>query len=136
MKRDLRADYLLVENIRTLLSVRGIDDSALAIWCGHKPAWLSKILSKERGMPVRELGKVADFFGLTVSQLFQPGISPLTERRINTRRCEKDRRSGIDRRRPDEDRPRVHGDVDPFPEKQKPRRRFKRIDGSAAWSEN
>jgi hypothetical protein len=96
MRRELRADHLLVENIRTLLSVRGIDDSALAVWCGHKPAWISKILSLERGVPVKELGKIADFFGLTVSQLFSPGISPLTERR---------KASDVARRPPNWDRP-------------------------------
>lgn len=112
MRRELRADHLLVENIRTLLSVRGLDDSALSVWCGHKPAWISKILSKQRGIPVKELGKIADFFGLTVSQLFQPGISPLTERRRNQRRRGDDRRSGNDRRQ--SERHPVHQDVNPF----------------------
>lgn len=113
MKRELRADVLLIENIRTLLSVRRIDDSALAMWCGHKPAWISKILSGGRGMPLKELGKVADFFGLTVCELFSPGISPLTERRKRQRRQAHDRRSGAERR--GVGRPEVHPDVDPFP---------------------
>lgn len=121
MRRELRADHLLAENIRTLLSVRGIDDSALAVWCGHKPAWISKILSLERGVPVKELSKIADFFGLTVSQLFSPGISPLTERRKGERRGVVDRRTGIDRRQPVEKRLSVHPDVNPFPPR--PRRK-------------
>jgi hypothetical protein len=116
MRRELRADHLLVENIRTLLAGRGLDDSALAIWCGHKPAWISKILKMERGMPIRELGKVADFFGVTVMQLFSPGISALTERRHSERRSAVDRRDGKDRRKPAELRHPVHRDVDPFPE--------------------
>jgi hypothetical protein len=117
MRRELRADHLLVENIRTLLAGRGLDDSALAIWCGHKPAWISKILSLERGMPVRELGKVADFFGLTVMQLFSPGISPLTERRKSERRVLKDRRAVGDRRQAVEHRSPVHHSVTPFPKR-------------------
>jgi hypothetical protein len=119
MKRELRADHLLVENIRTLLSERGIDDSALAIWCGHKPAWISKIMSLERGVPMKELGKIADFFGLTVSQLFSTGISSLTERRKCERRSAIDRRTGIDRRQPIEKRLSVHPDVNPFPPRPK-----------------
>jgi transcriptional regulator with XRE-family HTH domain len=91
-RRTLKANYLLVENIRALLAARGEDDKALAMWCGHKPAWLSKIMSGERGIKLPDLDRVADFFGLTVAQLFQHGISPLTERRRAERRSGKDRR--------------------------------------------
>lgn len=90
--RSLRANVLLIQNIRSLLLARGVDDKALAMFCGHKPAWLSKILAGERGIGLSDLDKVADFFGLTVSQLLQHGISPLTERR------KRDRRAGVDRR--------------------------------------
>ena len=99
MQRHLRADVLLQQNIRALLDARNINDQSLAAWCGHAPAWLSKILHGERGLQLKDLGKVADFFGLTISELFQHGISPLTERRRHERRDEKDRRTGQDRRR-------------------------------------
>lgn len=130
MKREMRADLLLVENIRTLLAVRRIDDSALAIWCGHKAAWISKILSGERGMPVKEIGKVADFFGLTVCELFSPGISPLTERRKRQRRGTVDRRHGGERRVPREEQRPIHPDVSPFPPRQK-KRKTQPPDGSS-----
>ena len=99
MRRNLRADVLLVENIRALLSARGVDASALAMWCGHRAAWISKIISCERGCRVKDLGRIADFFGLSVADLLTHGISPLTERRRLPRRSEKDRRSGEDRRK-------------------------------------
>lgn len=102
--RQLRADHLLAENIRTLLARRGVDAGALAVWCGHRPAWISKVLSGERGVQLKDLGKIADFFGLTVAEMFQHGISPLTERRREVRRSQQDRRSGEDRRRPVEER--------------------------------
>ena len=73
-KRGIKAHRLLVENIRALLLRRNIDDKALAMWCGHEPAWLSKIMSEQRGMSLPDMDKVADFFGLTVSQLLQHGI--------------------------------------------------------------
>lgn len=111
-KRALKVSFLLVQNIRALLAARGIDDGALAMYCGHQPAWLSKILSGERGIKLPDLDKVADFFGLTVSQLLQHGISSLTERR------HRDRRSGQDRRvedRRQSARERQHrGDFPPF----------------------
>src|SRR5688500_18282410 len=114
-KRDLRADLLLTQNIQTLLSVRGIEAHALATWCGHKPAWISKILNGDRGVPVKELGKIADFFGLTVAQLFQHGISPLSERRRAARRKGSERRTDYDRRQP-VDYSRLHPTVQPsFP---------------------
>lgn len=97
MPRFLRADLLLAENIRSLLSKRNIDASALALWCGHKPPWISKFLSGERGLQLKDLNKIADFFGLTVAELFQQGISHLTERRHHQRRT-RERRSGEDRR--------------------------------------
>lgn len=106
-----KAPTLLVENIRTLLAVRGIEAKALAIWCGHKEPWLSKILSFDRGVQMDDLDKIADFFGLTVAQLFQPGISPLAERRHRQRRSSDDRRSGTDRRQGGHPDGALHADV-------------------------
>jgi hypothetical protein len=117
--RQFRPEFLLVENIRTLLSARGIEAQALAMWCGHKPSWISKVMKLERGVQVKDLGKIADFFGLTVAQLFQHGISPLTERRKAERRCGQDRRYGKDRRQ-ERDLNRVHHDVRPFPQRKDP----------------
>ncbi len=110
MHRQLRAEVLLVENVRSLLNARGIDSQALAQWCGHKPAWISKILSGERGVQTADIGKIADFFGLTVSQLFQQGISPLTERRKAARRTGGDRRVA-DRRQSEPMHGRLHPDT-------------------------
>lgn len=111
MRRELKADALLAENIRSLLSVRREDARSLAVWCGHTGAWISKVLSGERGVPVKELGRIADFFGLTVAELFQHGISPLTERRKAHRRGTHDRRSGQDRRVAHLQNGRLHPDV-------------------------
>ena len=98
MRSMIPADQLLIENLKTLLRERRIDAQDLALWCGHQKAWISKILQGERGFPVHELGRAADFFGLTVSELFSPGISALCERRRHARRTNKDRRVTGDRR--------------------------------------
>jgi hypothetical protein len=46
-------------------------------------------------MALSDLGKIAEFFGLTAAELLSYGISPLTERRRVQRRC------GLDRRKTD-----------------------------------
>lgn len=97
-ERLTRADLLLAENLRALIAARRIDARTVAQACGHAPAWISKILNGDRGMRVQDVGKVAGFFGLTVSELFSPGISAVTERRRRTRRADVDRRLIQDRR--------------------------------------
>lgn len=90
----MKASYLFKKNIETLLSRRGHTRHDLAFYCRRSDAWLSKILgNSDRNLPLKYLDRIADFFGLAPYQLFQPGISPLTERRNGH-----DRRSGLDRR--------------------------------------
>jgi hypothetical protein len=95
----VRADRLLRQNIDALLRARHQTRHDLAMWCRRSDAWLSKILSEtetnnqKRSVPLKYLDRIADFFGLSVYQLFQPGIGPLTERRKHG-----DRRGGRDRR--------------------------------------
>lgn len=96
--RTLKAEYLLLQNIRALLAARGVDAKGLAFAVGHSQAWISKILNGDRKMSIADMDRIADFFGLTASQLIQHGISPLTERRRTERRSGDERRIK-DRRR-------------------------------------
>lgn len=89
----LKAERILADNISTLLRARGQSQHDLAQWCRHSDVWLSKFLRHEREIQLKDLDRVADFFGIATYQLFQPGISPLTERRKGG-----ERRSGRDRR--------------------------------------
>lgn len=90
----MKASFLFKQNIDALLRARGQTRHDLAMWCRRSDPWLSKILGKDdRNVPMKYLDRMADFFGLAVYQLFQPGITPLTERRSG-----RDRRSGMDRR--------------------------------------
>jgi hypothetical protein len=89
-----RAGHLFKHNVEALLKARGQTKHDLAMWCRRTDAWLSKILGHDdRNLPMKYIDRIADFFGLAPYQLFQPGITPLTERRAKT-----DRRSGRDRR--------------------------------------
>ena len=89
-----RATSTLRRNIEALLRARGQTQHDLAMWCRRTDSWLSKILDDQgnRGLPLKYLDRIADFFGIATYQLFQPGISPLLERRKG------DRRRGLDRR--------------------------------------
>lgn len=90
----LKAHFLLKKNIDTLLHKRGHSRRELAAYCRRSESWLSQIFTNEdRNVPLKYLDRIADFFGLATFQLFQPGISPLTERRTG-----QERRSGQDRR--------------------------------------
>src|SRR5688572_28383343 len=91
---QLQAGLLLKRNIDALLRARGQTRHDLAMWCRRTDAWLSKIMDPNgaRGLPLKYVDRISDFFGITAYQLFQPGISPLMERRMT------ERRSGLDRR--------------------------------------
>lgn len=88
----MRAQSLLKQNVEALLRARHQQDKDLAMWVGHSGGWISKVFKGERNIRVTDLDRIADFFGLSVYQLFAPGIGPLTERRVVQRRKLKERR--------------------------------------------
>lgn len=89
----MKAQRLLAENIAALLRERGQKQKDLAAWCRHSEVWISAILSGKRSAHLKDLDRIADFFGIATYQLFQPGISRFTERRKGV-----ERRTGHDRR--------------------------------------
>jgi hypothetical protein len=98
----MKASAQLKSNIDELLRKRGQTRKDLALWCHKSESWISQIFREprgadglvrpERGLPLKYLDRIADFFGLHAYQLFQPGISPLTERRAGERRLGRERR--------------------------------------------
>jgi hypothetical protein len=93
----VQATRLLKSNIDALLRARRQTRHDLAMWCRRSDPWLSKILSESptdqaRGVPLKYLDRIADFFGLAAYQLLQPGLTGLLERRKAERRSGKDRR--------------------------------------------
>lgn len=93
MATTLSALYLLRRNIQTLLTTRGESQERLAWSLGHKKSWINKFLNDQREIQLKDLDGIAEFFGVATYQLFQPGVSELTERRSG-----RERRSGKDRR--------------------------------------
>ncbi len=90
---DLRALHLIRTNISALLYARKQSQVDLASWMRRDKSWLNKFLNGTREVQLKDLDRIADFFGLATYQLFQPGVSPATERRSG-----RERRSGHDRR--------------------------------------
>lgn len=95
-KRAVKANRLIKANIDALLRGRRHTRKDLAQWCHKSESWISKIYKEERReFATADLDRIADFFGVATYQLFQPGISPLTERRSGLeRRGTRDRRVG------------------------------------------
>lgn len=91
---QLRALVLLRQNIQAMLDARKDSAAALAAALGHSRAWISKFLTGERQIQLKDLDRIADFFGVPTYQLFQPGMSRNNERRIRDRRSGRDRRVG------------------------------------------
>jgi hypothetical protein len=90
----MKANRLLKANIDALLRGRRQTRKDLAQWCYRSESWISNIFKEERReFAVSILDRVADFFGVETYQLFQPGITPLLERRSAA-----DRRKGRERR--------------------------------------
>ena len=93
----MQASRLLKANIDGLLRDRHLTRHDLAQYCRKSDAWLSKILSdsptdQRRGLPMKYLDRIADFFGVAAYQLFQPGLGGVGERRKAERRSGRDRR--------------------------------------------
>lgn len=114
----LTAPRLFAANVQALLRLRGQSQRDLAAWCRHSEVWISKILRCEREARMKDLDRMADFFGLATYQLFQPGLTKATERRRGG-----DRRSGQDRRLSHEHR--QMREVEQELERVRPRGRFR-----------
>ena len=59
---QLRALYLLRQNIRALLMARKETETALALWCGKDKSWINKFLNERRGIQIAPVasGQVVD----------------------------------------------------------------------------
>lgn len=122
----LRSLHILRSNIQALLLKRKESEAKLAAHLRFKHrSSLNKFLNNDRaGFQMWRLDLLADFFGLPTYQLFQPGISPLLERRVV-----RDRRMGQDRRQGHAHR------LDHIPTPHPPRRLRVSDDGTATTTE-
>lgn len=96
LQNHTRALVILKRNLHALLTARKESQVALARHVRHSKAWINKFLNDQTDtveIQIKDVDRIASFFGVEPYQLFQPGISALTERRHGS-----DRRSGTERR--------------------------------------
>lgn len=91
----MRANLVMKQNVKHYIRERGLSQKGLAMYCYKKESWASKILTVEkRSFPPRYYDRIADYLGVSLYELFRPGLSHLTERRSGTdRRMMKERRT-------------------------------------------
>lgn len=91
-----RAVVQLRLNIEDLLLTHKESQKALADHMNVDPSTLNKFLKGTREVQLADLDAIADFFHISTYQLFQPGISARTDRRVAKRRSGRERRISQD----------------------------------------
>ncbi len=91
------AGDILRMRVAALLAANDRTQKELAAYLGHTPAWATDFLRGRQNVLLRDLDKIARFFGLSVPQLFEIDGVRFRERRGGERRTG-ERRSGLDRR--------------------------------------
>lgn len=93
------AAELLRRRLTALLQFSGRTRKDFAIYLGKRPSWATEYFQGRHGITLRDLDRAARFFGVSVPQLFEVDGYRFRDRRIAQRRCGRERRVGIERRR-------------------------------------
>lgn len=95
----LTALDILRRRVAALLQSSGHTRKDLATYLGKQPSWSTEFFQGRHGVTVKDLDKLARFFGVSVPSLFEiDGHRFRDRRRAQRRRSGPDRRSGLDRR--------------------------------------
>lgn len=94
---------LLRRRVNDLLHHSGRTRKDFAIYIGKAPSWATELFQGRHGIALKDLDRVARFFGVSVPQLFEIDGYRFRERRMGERRAGKERRRTKDRRRPTDD---------------------------------
>lgn len=95
----VRSDEILRRRVDALLQHTERTRRELAIYMGKQPSWTTEFLQGRHGVTLKDLDRLARFFGLAVPQLFELDGFRFRERRRFERRMSRERRSGTDRRK-------------------------------------
>lgn len=93
------AEEVLRRRVMALLNHTGRTQKDLAIYLGHSPSWTTEFFQRRHGATLKDLDRMALFFGLAVPQLFELDGYRFRDRRRGQRRCIGERRLGKDRRK-------------------------------------
>lgn len=91
---------LLRRRVGDLLFHSGRTRKDFAIYLGKQPSWSTEFFHGRHGVTLKDLDRVARFFGVSIPQLFEIDGYRFRERRNAQRRTGRERRSGKDRRAP------------------------------------
>ena len=95
------AAELLRRRLDALLQFSGRTRKDFAIYLGKQPSWATAYFQGRHSIVLRDLDRAARFFGVSVPQLFEIDGYRFRDRRIAQRRSGRERRSGVDRRKPE-----------------------------------
>lgn len=93
------AEEILRRRVAGLLEHSGQTRKDFAIYLGHHPSWSTEFFQGRHGATLKDLDRMARFFGLSVPQLFELDGYRFRDRRRGQRRCIGERRLGKDRRK-------------------------------------
>jgi len=95
------SDELLRRRVIALLEQSGRLRKELAHYLGKQPSWTTDFLMGRHSISLKDLDRVAVFFGVSVPSLFELDGYRFRERRRGQRRTARERRSGKGRRSSD-----------------------------------
>jgi transcriptional regulator with XRE-family HTH domain len=90
---------ILRRRVDALLQHSGRTRKDLAIYLGKQPSWSTDFFQGRHGVGLKDLDRLARFFGVSVPSLFEMDGYRFRDRRRGQRRAGKERRSGQDRRK-------------------------------------
>jgi plasmid maintenance system antidote protein VapI len=90
---------LLRRRVQALLDHSGRTRKELAIYLGNQPTWSTEFFHGRHGVTLKDLDRLARFFGVSVPALFELDGYRFRDRRRGPRRTGRDRRVGGDRRK-------------------------------------
>ena len=95
----VQAVEILRRRVEALLAHTERTRKDLAIYLGKQPSWTTEFLQGRHGVTLKDLDRLARFFGLSVPQLFELDGYRFRDRRRGERRSSRDRRNGGERRK-------------------------------------
>ena len=90
---------ILRRRVSALLEFSGRTRKDFAIYLGKHPSWATEFFQGRHGVTLKDLDRVARFFGVSVPQLFELDGHRFRDRRRSERRAGRDRRTSGERRK-------------------------------------
>jgi transcriptional regulator with XRE-family HTH domain len=94
------SEELLRRRVQALLDHSGRTRKDMSVYLGKSQSWATDFFHGRHGVTLKDLDRLARFFGVSVPSLFElDGFRFRDRRRVQRRRCGKDRRVAASDRR-------------------------------------